>query len=236
MIKKAFVLAAIVVALLCGLFAVKSYVDADHTGIALSIPLGKPKVQQIPENWATAQAERTASKSAYLKANNEAFDWFSLFPFSQTDGTSFILLRLLPLMQPDLWQGGDKFMSEVGLFMDPRSGVDFLPRGIGFSGISSDASPNSADVTSFTCAACHVGRVIGPDGRNIYIDGGVNTEFNINKFYSRLHDTLIRIYGSETNRDKQISRLATVTLDALDRAVAHSPNFFYHDDTSNAKR
>src|SRR5882757_5295745 len=102
MIKKALALAAIVITPLCGLFFFKSYVDTDHTGVALLAPLGRPKIQQTPEDWATAQAERTASKSAYIKAHNVAFDWFSLFPFSQTDGMSFILLRLLPLMEPDL--------------------------------------------------------------------------------------------------------------------------------------
>ncbi len=210
-----------------GLFVAKSYFDEDHTGIALVPPAGPPTVQAAPENWALARAKRSAAKAAFIEKNSIAFDWFADFPFSQTDGTPLIILRLLPLIAPDQWQGGDKFLSEVGLFMDPRNGIDFLPRGVGFTGMALDAAPDALDLTSFTCGGCHIGRVIGPDGQTDYIDGAVNTTFNINSYYVATHNTIQAIYDGETDRTKQIDLLTDAVLAALDKAVAMSPNYFY---------
>lgn len=211
------------------LMIAKGYFDEDHTGVALVPPAGSPKVQPAPENWHSARAKRAAAKAAYIENKKVAFDWFADFPFSQTDGTPLIVLRLLPLIAPDQWQGGDKFLSEVGLFMDPRNGIEFLPRGVGFSGIALDAEPGALDVTSFTCGGCHIGRVIGPDGETEYIDGAVNTTFNINKYYAATFATIQTVYDGETDRTRQIDLLTDAVLSALDTAVAISPNYFYLD-------
>ncbi|MGO8468330.1 cytochrome C [Rhizobium leguminosarum] len=205
------------------------YVTTDHTGVPLLPPQGVPKVQAAPADWHTARAARNIAKARYVAERQIAFDWFADFPFSQTDGTPLIILKLLPLIAPDKWQGGDKFLSEVGLFFDARSGNDFIPRGIGFSGLDPLARPGTLDLTSLTCGGCHIGRVIGGDGKTIYIDGAVNTTFNINKYYVQTFNTLQTIYDGETDRDKQIDRLTGVVLEALDQAVKQSPTFFYND-------
>ncbi len=212
-----------------GLYLFKRYVDSDHTGVALLPPEGAPKVQAAPADWDRSKSERDAAKAAYIAENQIAFDWFADFPFSQTDGTSLILLKLLPLIDPERWQGGDKLLSEVGLFFDARSKIDFLPRGVGFTGLDPQAQPGAPDLTSFTCGACHIGRVIGEDGETRYIDGAVNTTFNINKYYVRTFETLQAIYDGETDPASRVDRATGIVLAALDQAVAQSPTFFYND-------
>lgn len=212
-----------------GLYLFVKYVNSDQTGIPLQPPQGAPKVQAAPEDWNAARAGRDAEKANYIAANQIAFDWFADFPFSQVDGTPLIILKLLPLVAPDLWQGGDRLLSEVGLFFDERSDIDFLPRGVGFSGLDPQARPGVLDMTSFTCGGCHIGRVIGADGETIYIDGAVNTTFNIDKYYVQTFKTLQKVYNGETDRGKQIDRLTGVLLEALDQAVGRSPTFFYND-------
>lgn len=212
-----------------GLYAAKLYVDADHTGVALLPPVDPPVVRPAPENWPAERAVRLAAKDRYIAQNRIAFDWFADFPFSQTDGTALILIRLLPLLAPDQWQGDDALLSEVGLFMDTRTGQSFLPRGVGFSGLDPAAPSDALDMTSFTCGACHIGRVIGEAGETIYIDGAVNTTFNIVRYYAETAQTIRTIYAGETDRERQIDVLTAAVLDALAKAEATSPTYFYQD-------
>lgn len=222
---------ALVIAVLAagGLYLAKLYYDADHTGVALLPPKGPPKVQPAPEDWSAERTKRNAAKEDYIDQKQIAFDWFADLPFSQTDGTALIVIRLLPLLDPDRWQDGDKLLSEVGLFMDPRSGQTILPRGVGFSGLDPDAGPDAVDVTSFTCGACHIGRVTDASGRTVYIDGGVNSTFNIVKYYVATYKTIQTLYGEATERKAQIDVLTAAVLTALDKAVATSPTYFYQN-------
>ncbi|MEM7213695.1 MAG: cytochrome C, partial [Pseudomonadota bacterium] len=210
-----------------GWYLFKSYVDADHTGVPLVPPSGEPVVQAAPSDWNAEKASRDAAKAKHLSDNSIAYDWFADFPFSQTDGTPLIILKLLPKLDPDRWQGGDKLLSEVGLFFDARSDVRFLPRGIGMSGFDPKSPQGALDLTSFTCGGCHIGRVLGDNGGTIYIEGAVNTTFNINKYYVQTFKTLEKIYDGEADRSKQIDRLTSVVLAALEEAEIESPTFFY---------
>jgi hypothetical protein len=203
-----------------------------------------PEVQPVPEDWTAEQARRRQAKAAYLAEKQEAFDWFARFPFSEVDGIPLIILKLLPQLAPDLWGEGDELMSAVGLFRDSRYPERFLPSGVGFSGLSRKDPTANIDYTSFTCAACHIGRVRTGEGEWHHIDGGINAEFNINLFFVKLHQTLARLYQNEEDQngvdqngeggDEQdpARRHALVTkaiLDALDRATATSPTFFYEN-------
>lgn len=221
--------AGLVTAGSASLFFGKQYFDKDHTGIALLQPQGTPQVAAAPVNWEATQSQRNAAKAKYISDNQIAFNWFADFPFSQTDGTPLIILKLFPLIAPDQWQGGDQFMSEVGLFVDTRSDMSFLPRGIGFSGLDPDNDTSTLDVTSFTCGACHIGRVTSADGETSYIDGAINTTFNINKYYVETLKTLKNITGTESDRDKALDLLTSRILEALDKAETTSPNFFYEN-------
>jgi hypothetical protein len=209
-------------------------VGLDHTGVPLDAPTGEPVVRSAPTDWATEQAERQATKAAFLQDKAEAFDWFARFPFSQVDGIPLIILKLLPTVAPHLWEGGDDFLSNVGLFADARFDNKMLPTGVGFSGLSRAGSNDNIDYTSFTCAACHIGRVDTGNGQLEPIIGGINSEFNINLFFLKLHQTIEHLYAGEEDASKQAEQVRVAFLSALDQAIKTSDTFFYEDFSWNA--
>ncbi len=208
-------------------------VGLDHTGVPLDAPTGEPIVRSAPADWATEQAERQATKAAFLQDKAEAFDWFARFPFSQVDGIPLIILKLLPTVAPHLWEGGDDFLSNVGLFADARFDNKMLPTGVGFSGLSRAGSNDNIDYTSFTCAACHIGRVDTGNGQLEPIIGGINSEFNINLFFLKLHQTIEHLYAGEEDASKQAEQVRVAFLSALDQAIKTSDTFFYEDFSWN---
>jgi len=221
-------IAVIVVGVAGYLFYAIEDAGEDHTGVSLEAPKGAPYVQPTPGNWAAEQARRQEAKKDYIAEKQIAFDWFTRFPFSQVDGVPLIILKLLPQLAPELWGEGPDFMSVVGLFQDSRHPGSILPSGVGFSGLARKDGAANIDYTSFTCAACHIGRVRDEQGELHYIDGGINAEFNINLFFVKLHQTLERVYGDEQDPARRHDLTTSAILAALDDAVA-SPNFFYEN-------
>lgn len=201
----------------------------DKTGVALEAPAGAPKVQAAPSDWAAEQKNRQNAKDEYLKSKQVAFEWFARFPFSESDGIPMILLKLLPVVAPSIWEDGEHFLASVGLFHDSRYDTGILPTGVGFSGIGREEADGNIDYTSFTCAACHIGRVRGQDGALRSIVGGINAEFNINLFFVKLHQTLGQLYADAEDPELQLERVSQAFLEALDAVATRSPTYFYQN-------
>ena len=194
---------------------------------SLDAPIPPAAVKEVPENWSTDQAQRIAHKARYIQDNQIAFDWFADFAFSENDGTPYILLRLLPVIAPELWGSENNFLDVVGLFNDARQ-IDYpMPRGIGISAFSRKERLGDIDYTSFTCAACHIGRVVKDNGEIVYIDGGANTEFNIVLYRVKVYQTLQKIIAGETDEEKQQLLIIDAFLAALEKAREDSDTFFY---------
>jgi len=193
----------------------------------LKAPEPPAYVEKAPNNWFLDQQQRRRAKASYIQQNQEAFDWFADFAFSETDGTPYIALRLLPVIAPELWGSEDNFLDVIGLFNDTRQAGYPMPRGIGISAFARKDPMSAMDYTSFTCAACHIGRVKDDQGNTTYIDGGVNTEFNIVLYRVKVYQTLEKIYGQETDSAKKQQLVIDAFLTALEKAKAISPNFFY---------
>ena len=195
----------------------------------LDAPAPPAVVKKVADNWPLDQARRTADKARYLRDNQTAFDWFADFSFSESDGTPYIILRLLPLIAPELWGSQNNFLDVIGLFNDPRQNGYPMPRGIGISAFAREKPLANIDYTSFTCAACHIGRVVKDNGETVYIDGGVNTEFNIVLYRVKVFQTLKKIIGTETDKEKQQQLIIDGFLAALEKARNTSNTFFYRD-------
>jgi len=161
-------------------------------------------VQNVPVDWAHYQKYKQTAKKDYIKQNWIAYEWFTNFPFSETDGIPYILLKLLPVIAPEYWGSDDNFLDAVGLFDDERQADYPVARGIGISALSRKEPFSNIDYASFTCAACHIGRVRDENDKIRYIDGGVNAEFNIVQFRVRLYKTIQKIYGQEKDPAKQV--------------------------------
>jgi hypothetical protein len=109
----------------------------------------------------------------------------------------------LPLIAPELWGSDENFLDVIGLFNDTRQKGYPMPRGIGISALNRSNLAGSIDYASFTCAACHIGRVLSDAGETLYIDGGANAEFNIVLYRVKVYQTLQKIIGDETDEAKQ---------------------------------
>lgn len=189
----------------------------------LPAPKGAAKVVPAPQDWAKEQAARRAEVRAYLAKHQRAYEWFSSFPFSQTDGFPMVLLRLVPDVAPEIW-GDGPFGASFGLF--PRDASDPLPLpvGIGLSGWASDA-PGPIDYTSFTCGACHIGRV-ETEERLAHIVGGVNSEFNIVKFFVDMAKT-IEAAADGTTGDERVKVITARFVQAAKDKATSDPHYFY---------
>lgn len=194
-------------------------------------PLEAPEppafIQKVPDNWSLYQQQEVQKKTDYIREHQAAYDWFADFSFSETDGVPYILLRLLPVLAPELWGSEDNFLEVVGLFNDERKVGYPMPRGVGISALARNDPLSNIDYTSFTCAACHIGRVRTEEGSTIYVDGGVNTEFNIVLYRVKVFQTLEKLFGSEKDVDKKNELIVNAFLKALDQVQAKNPEFFY---------
>ncbi len=195
----------------------------------LDAPTPPAAVKKVADDWSIDQAQRINRKAQYIQDNQTAFDWFADFAFSETDGTPYIILRLLPVIAPELWGNDDNFLDVIGLFNDPRQNGYPMPRGIGISVFARKDPLGNIDYTSFTCAACHIGRVAKDNGEMVYIDGGVNTEFNIVLYRVKVYQTLQKIIGDEIDEAKQQQRIINAFLSALEKAKGSSDTFFYRN-------
>jgi mono/diheme cytochrome c family protein len=201
---------------------------ATCTQLELQEPAYPISVTPVPAEWNMFYADKYEAKSAYIVEHNTAYQWFANFPFSETDGTPFILLKLLPKLAPAIWNNEDNFLEDIGLFMDERQPNFPAPLGIGFSGLSRQEN-TAIDYSSITCAACHVGRVLLPSGSYEYLDGGVNTRFNLPLMRGKITQTFELILG-ESVGDASESALAQATstvLTTLEELHAIDPNYFY---------
>ncbi len=172
---------------IAALFAITLVACQSHP---LEAPAPPAFVSPVPGNWLSVQAKKTQEKSDYIQSHQTAYDWFANFAFSESDGIPYIALKLLPKLAPELWGSEENFLDAVGLFIDERQKSYPVARGIGFSGLSRAEENSNIDYASFTCGACHIGRVRLENGQMDYLDGGVNTTFNIVQFRVKLYQTL----------------------------------------------
>jgi len=197
-----------------------------------SRPLEAPSppafVNEVPDNWLQAQTKKSQEKIGYIQSHQTAYDWFANFAFSEVDGIPYIALKLLPKLAPELWGSEENFLDAVGLFIDERQKSYPVARGIGFSGLSRAEAQSNIDYASFTCGACHIGRVRLENGQMDYLDGGVNTTFNIVQFRVKLYQTLQKAYAGETG-DNKYQLLTQKLLNALDAVHQQNPNYFYNN-------
>ncbi len=194
----------------------------------LQAPKPPVAVADVPRNWSEFQATKNEAKKNYLAQHDAAYQWFANFPFSETDGTPFILLKLLPKLAPELWSSGDNFLQDVGLFIDERQANFPAPMGIGFSGLSR-AQNNAVDYSSITCGACHIGRVQLPDNTYQYLEGGVNTRFNLPLMRAKTTQTFEQLLGGSVLNAKpaEVTEATNKIINALDAVHASNPNYFY---------
>lgn len=196
-------------------------------GKDLTAPTGVPFVNTVPDDWDTYKQAKMAARDAHIAKHQTAYNRFADFAESETDGLPYIILKLLPVVAPEYWGEGDNFLSVMGLFFDERLPGAPVPRGMGFSGLSRENLAGNIDYASFSCGACHIGRVRLDDNKIYYLDGGINAEFNVVGYRKRVVQTIDKLAGAETDPQKRIELVTQKILAALEQVHASNPSYFY---------
>jgi hypothetical protein len=179
----------------------------------------------VPADWEVTKQQRTAVKAAYLSQHSVAADWFAAFPFSQVDGIPMVVLRLLPVVAPEIWGAPDEFGASFGLFKNTAANALPLPVGIGMSGLEAKRS-SDIDYTSFSCGACHIGRVDVGGGATSHIWGGVNAEFNITKFFVDMKRTFDKLAEANPSMERRAA-ITQALVEQATRMHGEKPDYFY---------
>lgn len=153
----------------------KDNAEANLTGSS-----SKPIDEMRAKAWTLIQSERQKNLDSYLRTNQAAWDSFTKAPVG-FNGTPAVILRLLPEVIPDLWSDAS-VASFTGLF----KGNPTDPFYYGMSLTKAPTATPSPSTVQFTCAACHTGRVIGPDGQPRLLVGAPSTSFDINGYRTLL--------------------------------------------------
>lgn len=181
--------------------------------------------RQVPEDWQKELQSRMDAKTAYLAQKKVAASWFENFPFSKSDGIPYAILRLLPKFAPEIWGQDRDFGQSFGLFARNDGTGLALPVGLGVTGLNPDR-PTATDFTSFTCGACHIGRVDHGNGKTSQIWGGVNAEFNITKFFVDFKKTLdIMAQGAEG--EERTAKIRDAITAELMKIKVSNPTYLY---------
>ncbi|MEP1441742.1 MAG: cytochrome C [Hyphomicrobiales bacterium] len=197
---------------------------------AANTPTVEPTIQENSKSWRVEQTARRAAHKAYLQEHRVDYAWFTKHAFSQSDGIPFILLKLLPHITPEHWGSKANFLDVVGLFQDQRDPNYPIASGIGVSFFNREKlATDSVDYTSVTCGSCHIGRLTDDQGKTTYLDGGINSEFNIVQFKRRIFKSVQTIVDGAGGDAAKREKATPVFLNALDKVHAENPNYFYQN-------
>ncbi|BBL76131.1 cytochrome c [Methylomagnum ishizawai] len=188
------------------------------------------------DEWRQQQDARLKAADAYLASQQVAYRWFADFPFGLNSGVPFLVLKLLPELAPEQWGGKDNFLEAMGLFRDGRNPGYPIALGIGWTGLARDDAQGAVDYASFTCGGCHIGRVRLEDGGYRYLDGGVNTQFNLAQYRVRVVKTLDKATAGASGPEDKVRRATAAFLAALDRVHAADPHYFYKNYSFAGRR
>ena len=191
---------------------------------------------KLVSDWPAEQERRAKALSDYLREKPVAYRWFTDFPFGITSGAPYIVLKLLPRIAPEQWGSKDNFLDVVGLFNDERNAGSPIARGFGWTGFTRDDPNGAVDFAALSCGACHIGRVKLDDGKIRYLDGGVNTQFNLVQYRVRVVNTIKKMTGDAATPEDKVRRATAAVLAALDKAHAEDKNFFYRDYAFGARK
>jgi mono/diheme cytochrome c family protein len=123
--------------------------------------------------FAKIRAARQAAIDSYLAAHAAEFTAFTQGALGSS-GIPKLLFDQFPLIAPDIWGAPGTFLAPLGFSQNTFSSGAALPLGL-----ASTVDPNTGlTVVNLSCGGCHMGKVIGPDGKVQPIVGAPNAQFN----------------------------------------------------------
>ncbi len=121
--------------------------------------------------WEAERAARRDELDAYLAANPDGVHALLHEPLGDL-GIPASIIPQLPVVFPDIWGTPEEKLAGVGLGPNLLEPSNPLPLGIATYEVA------GVELANISCGACHVGRVIGPDGEVELLIGAPNTAFD----------------------------------------------------------
>lgn len=134
-------------------------------------PVGSSQATDPFARWRAERALRQRDLDAYLAANESGLRALLYAPLG-TFGIPRTTFDAFTTVMPDRWGPPEEKLAAVGLGPDLHDPSNPLPLGI------ATFEAGGSELVIFSCAACHVGRVIGPDGNEQLLFGAPNTRFD----------------------------------------------------------
>jgi hypothetical protein len=146
-------------------------------------------------SWSVIRTQRQTALASYLATNADDFRSFKNAALGNL-GIPMVMMRLFPILFPDIWGTEADHFAPVGLAQDTFEPGRVLPLGLGHIGsVPAIPVPTPAGVINvnvhvaqLTCMGCHTGRVIGPDGNVHNLVGAPSTQFD--QFRSAVFQTV----------------------------------------------
>jgi cytochrome c peroxidase len=153
------------------------------------------------------QACQTEIES-YQDSDKVGFTWFANAA-NGFAGTPLVILKSLPALAPEIWGPANENFSKFGLFSDPHNPDRVLPRGLGVASPNGrpldengnmngeiDYSKPAMFITTFSCGACHSGRVKTDQGYKV-LEGAPNTQFDVRAWRQAFIDTRAKYFNPQ---------------------------------------
>ncbi len=144
-------------------------------------PLPDASVEDRYAWWEGERAARQAELTSYLAAHQVELEALLYQPLGDI-GVPLSLLEQFPVVFPDIWGTPEESFAGVGLGPDLLDPSNALPLGL----VRFTAA--GTDFAQISCGACHVGRVVGPDGEVRLLIGAPNSQMN--KIFTAFEDTV----------------------------------------------
>jgi hypothetical protein len=193
--------------------------------VAMAKPaVPSPAVAGVSE-WSRRQDARATEVRNYLRDQAVGYEWFGRFangtspniPVLNGAGIPFLLVRLLPDLDPETFGPPEERFVRFGFFDDP---ADPQPLPIGLGWLTEDRTPTKLEVVTLTCAACHVGRVRTAEGKYQVVVGAPNTQIDVRRWRAAIE----RFVGKNLNDEALIDR---TTQRFLDLVASKPEGYFY---------
>lgn len=175
---------------------------------ALSLLSSAPADDQRP--WSEIRRDRQETVDRHLRAASKGYRWFADAMHGEPAGTPFLVLKLLPELDPDIWGAPEENFARFGFIPDPADPGRPLPLGLGWvlDPVNGDPVKRDYHSVTLTCAACHVGRVETEPGQYRLLVGAPNTEVDVRKFRRAVELTVERHLSSPDGVARTAARLA----------------------------
>jgi len=187
-----------------------------------------PVTDPVTNAWTDDQNQRQHAHQEYLAGHAKGYDWFA-HASNGMSGVPFILVRLLPELEPEIWGAPAEEFTRFGFFRTRDDADRPLPTGLAWDTlIQGENAPKLHGVT-LACGACHIGRVrltetpgIGSGEEFLDLIGGPNTQADVRKWR----------HAFELMVEKRLSNPADVAKTAAEVVAlvdSKDPTFFYRE-------